>query len=107
MTTFRSTPSVSTPMVQLPLVAFAVVGSLLFMGPDAAAQGKGARLSQDLADRLRAGDREATSIIVSGTASEVDAIAARHGLQIRKRLKAGALLEVPAGALAAVAADPR
>ena len=69
-------------------------------------RGRHARLSSDLAERLRAGDQREASVIVTGTDAQVDALAARHGLRIKKRLATGAVVDVPAGALAALADDP-
>ena len=50
--------------------------------------------------------REA-SVIVTGTDAQVNTLAARHGLRITKRLVTGAVVDVPAGALAALADDPQ
>ncbi|HZN79710.1 MAG TPA: S8 family serine peptidase, partial [Mycobacterium sp.] len=72
---------------------------------DASAQGRRARLSRDLAQQLESVTDTATCVIVPGTRAQLDGLASRHGLTIRKRLKAGAVVEIPAGALAAVAAD--
>src|SRR5688572_24724347 len=69
------------------------------------AAGQRARLSEDLVRRLAAGDVAETDVIVTGTQARVDAIAARHGLTIRKRLKNGAALTIPAGRLEALAAE--
>ncbi|HET9474138.1 MAG TPA: hypothetical protein VFO82_09600, partial [Steroidobacteraceae bacterium] len=77
----------------------------MLWGPiDASAQGR-ARLSRDLVQQLQSVAETATCVIVPGTRAQVDGLAARHGLTIRKRLKGAAVLEIPAGALAAVAAD--
>src|SRR5688572_33045629 len=54
-----------------------------------------ARLSHDLAERLRSGDTRGASVIVTGSQERIDGIAARHGLQVRKRLASGAVLDVP------------
>jgi serine protease AprX len=64
-----------------------------------------ARLSHDLVARLRSGDTSDTSVIVTGSQARVDRLAARHGLRVSKRLESGAVLDVPAGKLAAVAND--
>src|SRR5262245_33198937 len=64
-----------------------------------------ARMSRDLEQRLQAGDSDATSVLSSGTQARIARIAARHGLRISKRLDTGAVLEVPAGMLGAVASD--
>ena len=62
-------------------------------------------MSRDLEQRLRAGDTDATSVIVTGSSEQIARVAARHGLRIRKVLETGAVLDVPAGALEAVAND--
>ena len=80
--------------------------ALLVAREDVAAQSRRrAHLSEDLQARLRAGDSTDTSVIVSGTQARIDAIAARHGLRIRKRLESGAVLDVPAGRLGEVTED--
>ena len=73
--------------------------------PGEASAQRRARLSDDLAARLGAGDAAGTSVIVTGTAEQIDGVAARHGLRVRKRLQGGAVLEVPAGRLADLASD--
>jgi serine protease AprX len=79
----------------------------LFLSADmASAQGRHARLSRDLAERLRAGDAREASVIVTGTDAQVTTLAARHGLRIKKRLATGAVVEVPEGMLEALANDP-
>jgi subtilisin family serine protease len=93
------------PLSRLTLVALFVPAVLLVGVDHASAQGRGARLSRDLAARLAAGDTAETSVIVTGTDERVARLAARHGLRITKRLETGAVLEVPAGGLAALAAD--
>ena len=64
-----------------------------------------ARVSADLAAQLQAGNTTDASVIVTGSQATVDAIAERHGLRIHKRLASGAVLDVPAGQLDALAAD--
>src|SRR5436190_4377301 len=89
-------------------IVFAIftVSALLFVHDDAAAQSRRrAHLSEDIQARLRAGDTADTSVIVTGTQEHIEAIAARHGLRIRKRLESGAVLDVPAGRLAEVSDD--
>src|SRR5262245_39332927 len=92
----------------LRLTAILPVAVSVFICADAAsAQDKRhARLSSDLAERVRVGDQREASVIVTGTAAQVDTLAARHGLRVSKRLATGAVVEVPAGALAALANDP-
>ena len=88
------------------LAAFAAVAGVLFgFVDDADAPSRRARLSPDLVEQLRTGNREQTSVIVTGTSAQVNALAARHGLTVRRRLQTGAVLEVPAGALERVATD--
>jgi len=64
-----------------------------------------AKISEDLATRLRDGDGSITRVIMTGSRSSVEAVAARHGLHVRKWLQNGAALDVPAGFLARVADD--
>ena len=71
----------------------------------AQAQGRRARLSDDLAKKLEQGDASTTSVIVSGSQARALAVAARHGLRVKTLLETGAVLDVPAGRLAALAAD--
>ena len=102
-TTLSLTTKVSILMRRCALVS--LVAALLAAPADAEAQGRRARLSEDLAEQLRSGLQADTTVIVNGTQARVDRIAARHGLVVRKRLQTGAVLEVPAGQLAAVAED--
>src|SRR5688572_20842137 len=93
---------------RLRLVSLLAAAALAAGAPAADAQGQDgrrARLSTDLAQRLQAGDSDATAVILTGSQGLVDDVAARHGLLVRKRLRSGALLEVPAYKLEAVAAD--
>ena len=69
---------------------------------DAVAQG---RLSKDIARKVQRGDATETTVIVTGTPAQVDMLARRHGLRLKKRLRSGAVLDVPAGTLAALADD--
>ena len=87
----------------VPAVVVFVVAVLPATVPEAAAQ---PRMSEDLAHKLLVGDHTDSSVIFTGTQAEVDALAARHGLTIRKRLRTGAVLTVKAGRLATVAEDP-
>ncbi len=64
-----------------------------------------ARVSNDIAERLRNGDGSTTRVIITGSRARVEGVAARHGLQIRKWLQNGASIDVPAGFLARVADD--
>jgi serine protease AprX len=64
-----------------------------------------ARLSSDLRQRLDAGNPRDESVILTASAARVQRIATRHGLTVKKWLDHGAVLDVPAHALAALAAD--
>jgi hypothetical protein len=72
----------------------------------AGAQSHRAHLSDDLTHHLNSGDATGSTVIVIGTAAQVDAIVARHGLRVHRRLASGAVLDVPPGRLSEVAADP-
>src|SRR5436309_5273920 len=80
-------------------------GTVTGVSPASAAAHR-ARLSRDLADRLAARDERATDVIVNGSAETVNAIAARYGAHVKKRLQSGAVLEVTGGQLDAISQDP-
>ncbi len=105
MKVLDSARPVSPSMAQLAARACVLLAVLLGVADHADAQSRRARLSRDLQERLSTGNRERTSVIVTGTGAQVDALAARHGLTVRRRLRTGAVLDVPAGALETVAAD--
>jgi serine protease AprX len=63
-----------------------------------------ARLSADLADHLNAGS-SSISVIVHGTKAEVDALASRYNLAVKRWMKSGAVLQVTAGQLDALSQD--
>src|SRR5919198_4281228 len=65
-----------------------------------------ARLSRDLSDRLAARDERATDVIVDGRPEVIDAVAARYGAKVKRRLQTGAVLEVTGGQLDALSQDP-
>ena len=93
-------------VVRLTLSSSVCAGLLLASMTGAEAQSpRRARMSQDLEQRLRDGNTEATSVIVTGTSQRIARVAARHGLRITKVLQTGAVLDVPAGALDALASD--
>jgi len=81
------------------------VALLLVSVTSADAQGRRAHLSADLQKHLDAGDSASSTVIVSGTSEQIAAIAARHGLRIRRLLAGGAVVDVPAGGLDALASD--
>ena len=55
-----------------------------------------ARLSADLADHVRAGS-PAIDVILHGTPQEMEALARRYNLRVRKLLRSGAVMRVTAG----------
>ena len=81
------------------------VAFLLVSVASADAQGHRAHLSADLQKRLDAGDGASSTVILSGTSEQIAAIAARHSLRIRRMLAGGAVVDVPAGVLDALASD--
>lgn len=78
---------------------------LLVSVTSADARGHRAHLSADLQKHLDAGDSGPSTVILSGTSDQIALIAARHSLRIRRLLANGAVVDVPAGALDALAAD--
>src|SRR5688572_19207151 len=63
-----------------------------------------ARLSKDLIERLNR--TEGAQVIVAGTEAELQTIAARHGVRLRKSLRGAAVFEATAGQLEALSRDP-
>ena len=91
--------------ISLSLSAAAVVGASLFSVPSIAEAGPGrARLSTDLTERLK--NWQAATVIVAGTESELEEIAARHGANVKKMLRGAAVLEVSADQLETLSTDP-
>jgi serine protease AprX len=76
---------------------------LFALAPPAAAAHR-ARLSADLADHLSAGS-QVIDVIVHGTRADVDALALRYNLRVKRYLKSGGVLRVNAGQLAALQED--
>ena len=83
-------------------LAFFVSFALGAAAPAAAAHK--ARLSADLADHVRAGS-PAIDVILHGTPQEMEALARRYNLRVRKLLRSGAVLRVTAGELEALQQD--
>src|SRR5205814_10445564 len=84
------------------VAAFTAALALTF-APAASAAHR-ARLSADLADHLAAGS-PSIAVIVHGTRAEVDALAARYNLVVKRHMKSGAVFQVTAGQLDALAQD--
>jgi serine protease AprX len=70
----------------------------------ASAQARRARLSSDLSAALAAGDQN-LDVIVHGTRAEVDALAGRYALRVKRYLRSGGVLRINAGQLAALRED--
>jgi serine protease AprX len=98
------TPSRKPQRSSLILGLLALV-ALGFGSAEVAAQGRRARLSEDLKHKIATGDVRPTSVILTASNALVDEVVARHGLRVSKRLATGAVLEVPAGALAGLVND--
>ena len=97
----------SPRVARLGVVSLLGAAVLVLGTSEAGAQGRHrARLSEDLRQRLRGGDAGTTSVIFTGSQARVDELVARHGLRIKKRLRSGAVLEVPAYRLDTVTTDP-
>ena len=74
------------------------------LAANASAQGR-SQVSADLAWKLVADDGKPTRVIITGSQSKVDELAARHNLRIYRRLPTGAAVDVPAGRLGLLAED--
>ena len=81
--------------------AFALMVLASLIGTSVEAGERHAKLSQDLEQRLASGSSGRTSVILDRWP-----IASRHGLQIKKRLERGEVVEVTPEQLAALANDP-
>ena len=64
-----------------------------------------ARMSKSLQTHVASKSTEAVDVIVHGTADQIDAMAARQGLTIRKRLDDGAVFRTSAAQLDALSSD--
>ncbi|HET9467129.1 MAG TPA: S8 family serine peptidase, partial [Vicinamibacterales bacterium] len=64
-----------------------------------------ARLSESLRKHVASKSAQPVDVIVHGTADEIRAIAARHGLRVTKVLAEGAVLQTSAAQLEALSAD--
>ena len=63
-----------------------------------------ARLSTDLADRLATGDQD-IDVIVHGSRTDLDALATRYNLRVKRYLRSGGVLRINAGQLSALQDD--
>ena len=82
-------------------------GAVMVLGLTAAAAvaAPKARLSRDLSEALAAGDASARDVILQADAATIDAVAARHGAVVKRRLATGAVLTVPGGQLSSLSSD--
>src|SRR5262245_37988454 len=90
----------TSPMLCASVLAIAVVTAPV----RASAEPHRARLSADLADHLSA-QSPGIDVLVHGDKAEVDALAARYNLVVKRYLKGLALLRVNAGQLSALEHD--
>ena len=80
------------------------VAALLLLAVPATAQHR-AKLSQDLADQLKAPKGQTLQVIVDGDAATLRQMASRHGLRVKRQLDAGLVLEGTAEGFDAAAND--
>ncbi|HET7698099.1 MAG TPA: S8 family peptidase, partial [Vicinamibacterales bacterium] len=85
--------------------AAAVAAALFATALCAEAQPRRARLSRDLADRIAQRIEAPTEIIVDVPHDRVEAIAARYGATVKKRLREGVVLEATGGQIDALSQD--
>ena len=86
------------------LIAAAFTVAAMTAAVPAGAAGHRARLSADLADHLAFGS-PAIDVIVHGTKDEVEALAKKYNVTIKRYLRTGAVLRVTAGQLDALQQD--
>ncbi len=67
-------------------------------------RGRRARLSADLAEHVSTGS-SGVDVIVHGTRAEVEALAARYNVRVKRQLRSGGVLQVTGGQLEAIQAD--
>jgi serine protease AprX len=65
-----------------------------------------ARVAGDLAARAASSADGTTDVILHGSPDDIYALASRHGLQVKRTLRSGAVISLSARQLAAVSADP-
>ena len=68
-------------------------------------QGHRAKLSRDIAARIAQRVESATEIIVAAPADRIDALAARYGATLKKRIQGGAVLHATGGQIDALSQD--
>src|SRR5262245_61760128 len=65
-----------------------------------------ARVAGDVLTRAASSAAGTTDVIVHGSPDDIYALAARHGLSVKRSLRSGAVLSLSAAQLASVSADP-
>ena len=83
--------------LRLGMVTFLLSGGML--QANVATAGPQARISPELVQRMRDGDGSETRVIMTGSRSRIEAVAARYGLRVCKWLTTSACVKVPAGLL--------
>src|SRR5580693_4762748 len=91
-------------MLRRAIFAAGIVLLSVVAAAPAFAAGHRARLSADLADQLAAGS-SSIDVIVNGTRAEVDALAQRYNIRVKRYMKSGVVFRVTAGQLAALQQD--
>ncbi len=86
-------------IVTLAVVTLAVSAMSVEAGP------RRARLSRDLSERLAARLDASTDVIVTGTDEQVNELATRYGVRVKKRLRNAAVFEVTGGQLRDLSED--
>ncbi len=89
---------------RLAIVASLMVAFALSAAPIEARQHR-ARLSKDLADRLTARVASPVDVIVTASEDQAQELTARHGAQIKKRMRGAVVLEVTGEQLESLSAD--
>ena len=79
---------------------WAMVGVAIADSP----RGFRARVAADVADRVARGER--SQLILPGSPDAVQALIERHGLQVERRLRSGAVVSVDQATMASLSADP-
>jgi serine protease AprX len=95
-----------TPLAAPRCITLAVAVGFVFLSVSAEAGARRPRLSRDLADRVAARTSDSARVIVTGTAADVQLLAARYGARVTKSVRGGAVLEVTGGQLVALSEDP-
>jgi len=99
-------PTLSTVCRRACVVVVASLVALVVAASAEAQPRHRARLSRDLADRLRQRVEAPAEIIVSAGDGAIDQLVTRYGARLKKRIQGGAVLEATGGQIDALAQDP-